>query len=208
MIGIYCFTNKINNKKYIGQSVDIKQRWRLHKTSAFSPDNKDYNSYFHNALRKYGWDNFNKEVLTECTKEELNELEKYYIKKFDTCNRENGYNLTYGGDSSIHIDTYKDNILSLWNKGLKCIEISKEVGLSSYTISEKLKRYGISSEEILYRSKNMKPVIQLTLDGIEIARFKSAKEASDITHINKGHIIDVCNNKRKQTCGYKWQYII
>ena len=43
MIGIYKYTNKINNKIYIGQSIDLEQRKYAHKSSAFNEKAKDYN---------------------------------------------------------------------------------------------------------------------------------------------------------------------
>lgn len=78
MIGIYKFQNKINNKVYIGQSVNIKQRKYQHFSSAYNEKANDYNSQFHQALRKYGVENFSFEILEEFSseeysKEELNE---------------------------------------------------------------------------------------------------------------------------------------
>ena len=57
---------------------------------------------FHNALLKYGYDNFNWEVLKECTsQEELDYYEDFYIKEFDTLNKEKGYNLKSGGKLGV-----------------------------------------------------------------------------------------------------------
>lgn len=50
MTGIYKITNQINNKVYIGQSVNIKKRFNQHKCAARDGEN----SYFYKALRKYG----------------------------------------------------------------------------------------------------------------------------------------------------------
>lgn len=103
MIGIYKYTNRINGKSYIGQSVDIDSRKCSHKASAFNQNCGDYNSQFHCAIRKYGIDNFDFEILVELSyegysKEILNYLEMYYINKYDTF--KNGYNATIGGDSN------------------------------------------------------------------------------------------------------------
>lgn len=109
MIGIYKYTNKINGHIYIGQSINIEERQYQHKHSAYYEKAKDYNSQFHQAIRKYGLENFDFEVIAELSPEEytrdfLNELEKYYIKYYNSFN--NGYNATEGGDdkigSSIH----------------------------------------------------------------------------------------------------------
>ena len=84
MIGIYKFTNKINNKSYIGQSINIDARRKQHIASSYYPLSNTYNTAFHQAIRKYGVDNFNFEVLTICNIEELDTLEKYYISKYDS----------------------------------------------------------------------------------------------------------------------------
>jgi group I intron endonuclease len=101
MIGIYKFTNKINNKSYIGQSVNIANRVQDHFYRAFYNyhTNREYDKAFYRALRKYGKENFNFEILEECSKEDLNEREKYWIKYYNSY--ENGYNETIGGDYDI-----------------------------------------------------------------------------------------------------------
>lgn len=49
-IGIYCFTNKLNNKRYIGQSIHIEKRYKEHlKASLYSKTH----SLFYNAIKKY-----------------------------------------------------------------------------------------------------------------------------------------------------------
>lgn len=103
MIGIYKYQNKQNGKIYIGQSINLEQRVYAHKSSAFNEKAKDYNSQFHQALRKYGIDNFNYEVIAtltngEYSKEKLDELEIFFIKYYDSYH--NGYNATEGGDNN------------------------------------------------------------------------------------------------------------
>ena len=80
---IYCFTNLINNKQYIGQSISPKnERYNNHKSSYKNEKNKEYNSPLHRAFRKYGFDNFKYEILVKDIKdiELLNQLEINYIK--------------------------------------------------------------------------------------------------------------------------------
>lgn len=102
MVGIYKITNLINNKVYIGQSKEIEKRWRIHKTRAFNGDaktNKEYNKILYRAFRKYGLDNFKFEVIEECSIEQLDNLEHYYIMKYSANNDKYGYNETSGYDS-------------------------------------------------------------------------------------------------------------
>lgn len=101
MIGIYKYTNKINGKSYIGQSVNLERRQCSHKSAAYNKQANDYNSQFHQAIRKYGLENFDYEVIAELTqdeytKETLNSLEKFFINYYNSYT--NGYNATPGGD--------------------------------------------------------------------------------------------------------------
>jgi len=100
MIGVYKFTNKFNRKVYIGQSVNIEKRYKEHKRSI----NIDYNNYWINAIKKYGFDNFDFEVLIECPKENLNYWERFYISYYCSNNPDYGYNKTSGGQIGF---TYK-----------------------------------------------------------------------------------------------------
>ena len=100
MIGIYVIINNINNKKYIGQSVNIERRLKEHKRRAFNPNSNLYNCPLYTAIKKYKIENFSFLVLEECQKKDLNKREKYWINYYETNNSSFGYNLTKGGDSS------------------------------------------------------------------------------------------------------------
>lgn len=105
MIGIYKITNKMNGKCYIGQSIDVEKRLREHKLRAFRGDektNKEYNKALYKALRKYGIEAFTYDILLECKKEQLDELEAKYILLFQSNNHRYGYNETSGYDQVIH----------------------------------------------------------------------------------------------------------
>lgn len=103
MVGIYCFTNMINNKQYVGQSIRIKKRRKEHYYDHANPENSSYNAKFYQALRKYGWEAFEFGVLEECSKEELPQKEKYWIEELDTYR--NGYNSTLGGEDTSPMHT-------------------------------------------------------------------------------------------------------
>ena len=97
---IYCYTNLINGKKYIGQTINPKQRFNQHKSSAFNPKDIDYEAPLHRAFRKYGIENFKYEILAKAeTIEELNKLEIYYISFYNT--QEKGYNIESGGRNCL-----------------------------------------------------------------------------------------------------------
>ena len=99
--GIYCITNLINGKQYIGQSTNIELRFRSHKSS------KD-NYPIHNAIQKYGEHNFKFEIICKCSEDKLDEEEIKFINLYSTVLL--GYNLTYGGQGGKKSETAKENM--------------------------------------------------------------------------------------------------
>lgn len=89
---IYKHTNKINGKCYIGQTCYNNPVHRWHSDgSGYKAQQK-----FYRAILKYGWENFEHQVLVEgLTKQEADELEIAYIEQFDSIRH--GYNLLIGG---------------------------------------------------------------------------------------------------------------
>jgi group I intron endonuclease len=96
--GIYCIENTINNKKYIGKSKNINNRFRYHKRKL--KNNIHENSHLQNSWNKYGSDCFLFYVIEECDELVLSEKEKSYIIHFNSKN--NGYNLTDGGEGVLN----------------------------------------------------------------------------------------------------------
>lgn len=96
---IYCYTNLINGKMYIGQTWHEEKRKSQHKRAGENPNDRSHNSPFHLAIAKYGFQNFHYSVLEkEITSQEiLDELESYYIAYYHTQISEDGYNMTSGG---------------------------------------------------------------------------------------------------------------
>lgn len=99
LCGIYCFTNNVNHKKYIGQSANVSRRildhWRALSRG------KDNCILLQHAYDKYGKSAFDVEILIECSSDRLDEFERHYISLFDTTNRKYGYNLSTGGSSGL-----------------------------------------------------------------------------------------------------------
>jgi len=97
---IYKVTNLINNKIYIGQTsntLEVRKGQHLREAESEAV-NKRRNIYFHNALLKYGEENFNWEVIDEAyNQEELDEKERYWINFYQSTDKSKGYNLDSGG---------------------------------------------------------------------------------------------------------------
>lgn len=96
MVGIYKITNKINGKIYIGQSIDIHKRIKEHFWKAMNKKDVSYNSAIHKAIRKYGIDNFDWEIIEECSVDTIDDKEVQYIQQFNSL-VPNGYNILTGG---------------------------------------------------------------------------------------------------------------
>ena len=96
MIGIYKITNKLNDNCYIGLSIDIERRWHDHQNRYQNINSAEYNKALYRAMRKYGIDNFQFEILELCNSDDLCSREQYWIAYYDSY--KNGYNETPGGD--------------------------------------------------------------------------------------------------------------
>lgn len=142
MIGIYKYQNKKNGKIYIGRSVDITRRkWEhLNQPSPYS--------YFDQILKAIGEEEFDFEVVEECSRSELKDKEKYYIQFYNCCvldNREGGYNLTHGGEeyrsdenpwAKLTIQQVEEIIDKLAHTTISIQQLAKEYKVHYNTISE------------------------------------------------------------------------
>lgn len=107
MTGIYKITNKENGLMYIGKAKNIYKRWQEHKNDSYcleekwEANNRKEQTYFHRALRKRKPEDFKWEIIEECSENELNEKEIYWIEYYHTWIHDplcQGYNMTKGGD--------------------------------------------------------------------------------------------------------------
>lgn len=132
---IYKITNNVNNKIYIGKTTQtVGRRYTEHKR-----DSKTKNTYLYYAMRKYGVDNFRIDTIEEVSNQELNAREMYWINFYKSNHKENGYNLTIGGDGNNQIDVCTiEKMKELWNSGLTIIEIAKTLSLYTATVRKYL----------------------------------------------------------------------
>jgi group I intron endonuclease len=109
---IYLLRNKINNKVYIGQT------WQLPKYR-FGTNGRGYVecTHLHNAIQKYGWDNFEHTILgTALSQEEADKKEDDFINFYNSRDTKLGYNIKSGGSRGKLSDETKRK-LSILNSG-------------------------------------------------------------------------------------------
>jgi group I intron endonuclease len=90
MTGIYKIENLVNNKVYIGQAINIENRWKGHKKDL--RNNYHCNKHLQSAWDKYGEENFKFEIIEECEEDNLTEREQYWIDFYGGLNSSNNYN--------------------------------------------------------------------------------------------------------------------
>ena len=91
-IGIYKITNLNNQMCYIGQSVNIADRFKTHIKAGLGIDGS--NNKLYTAMKSDKVENFSFEILEECDRTQLNEKEKFWIKYYQS--ETFGYNMTRG----------------------------------------------------------------------------------------------------------------
>lgn len=132
--GIYKITNLINQKCYIGQSIDILRRWRNHKTTSQNSLKEAYEYPLYRAFRKYGLENFSFEILEECTQAELDSKESFYIEKYNSIIQ--GYNQSLVGQGGTKITPQEVQLIKydLIHTNLSSDEIGTKYGYSGRSV--------------------------------------------------------------------------
>lgn len=231
MIGtIYKLTSP-SGKSYIGQTIDQKRR-----KSNFYNTNCYYSGHrLDNAIKKYGVNAFTYEIIIqviedsrELLRAKLDELEKYYIEKFDSY--KNGYNMTLGGSGTRGCFQTDESRRKLSVKAIgrpsptkgKPLSDKQKKLLSEYAksrIGEKNPFYGKKHSDSTKKrigEANSKPVLQLNVNtGMAIKEFSSAREAArtlgkpkSFTEIGKvcKRYISPSGKHYITALGYKWKF--
>lgn len=113
--GIYKITNQINNKVYIGSSINLEKRWVNHK--CLLKNLKHSNAKLQRAVNKYGLNNFIFEIILVCESDELLKFEQYYIDLFTSYKL--GYNILSKAKNSLGYHHTKETLekMSALKKG-------------------------------------------------------------------------------------------
>jgi group I intron endonuclease len=174
---VYMHTNKINNKSYVGvTSKPVKERW----------GNNGYkykrNQHFWNAICKYGWDNFDHDVLfTNLSKKRACKIEKLLITVFMTQDPEMGYNIASGGEvnAGFHLSDEVKKRLSETHKGIFDGENNPMYGVSprERMDEETYNNWKKSIQDRMISEENKEKLRQVNI----------GKKYSDEVNAKKGH---------------------
>ena len=205
---IYKIVNKIDGKTYIGQTIqDLEERWKQHCKPSSNC------RYLKSAIKKYGFDNFDFNLICICFDDDLNKYENSYINQYNSI-VPNGYNLREGGKSSKHHEETKKKISEKLKNRIDLLHSRHQLGKphseeTKRKISNSLKGIKHSQESIKKRNEILiKHIIfQLNMDGTVIKTFNGYSEAAKSVGGHKEAIWNVCKGKRKTANGFKWKSV-
>lgn len=217
-----------SKKVYIGITHQKPElRWRDGK-------GYQYNLHFWKAIQKYGWENFDHEIVAEgLTEEEATALEKELVATYKSAKKQNGYNVAEGGHVLSEESRRKISRSRIergfvpWSKG-KHLSAETRAKISN-ALKGKKRTYPLTELESEHRRRskigalnpnygkpmeitkkqmlidlNSKAVVQIT--GNKEIVHKSATEAGRTLGIFPGNITRVCKRQRKTAGGYQWKY--
>lgn len=175
--GIYIITNTVNDKAYIGSSVDIHKRWKRHLKDLKA--NKHHSIILQRAWNKYGEKSFTFSVLEKCSEENLLNEENYYFKILKP--EYNTYLVAGSPLGSIRSEEAitKNRNYALVNNLKPPLQPTKRVTMLDYNTSEEL----------------------VTFESITDACKSVGKDFNYASAIS-----NVCNGIRKSAFKFKWKW--
>lgn len=217
MTRIYLITNLITGKQYVG-----KTKYTLAHRFSQHCNNKYYHTYIHNAIKKYGRENFTIEEICKTDDEHWKELETFYIKFYHTHYTEGGYNLSWGGDSN---PMDKPDIIEKHKKIMSSPEMilktRKPFDEWNFGNTDKRKEFnkrtseresGVYPKFFEQYNNSRKVRVGMIENDVVIKEFECAMEA--LKFLNRpakeaGNLLKYAdkfnkNGKRAKTFGYSW----
>lgn len=210
-----------NNKSYIGQTVrSLKER------AGYQGKEYENCKVFYSAILKYGYENFEIEILEEVPYDILDEKEKKYIQKFNSI-IPNGYNIKEGGSQTFTSSKNRKRICQYDLNGhlLKVYdsmqEAAKETNFPYQRISaccchkraqykNFIFRYYDDKTKLFWEKcerKKGRPTAKLDQNGKILEVFSSAKKAGESLGKDGRNIRLVCEGKRQSAYGFRWKYL-
>lgn len=209
---IYKITNKVNGKIYIGETtVSLEQRWYEHCKDGYSGSHNK--SVLHDAIHKYGKENFSIEQIDEVPDKDKFDAETKYILKYHSLVSQNGYNIVLHGSGYGLYNL--DDFLKLWDAGYSQKEISEIIQCSPDTVRKFLYGVGITAfdfnsragKKAAQKSGLNKPIEQYSLTGEFIGCWSSASEcARQNEQFTQSGIAQACRGQIYTYKGYLWKF--
>ena len=190
---IYKIINNLNNKVYIGQTIQ-KPIERFYQHCARKCDKNVLNMVIHKAIFKYGKNNFTFEIIEEVPKEQLNEREEYWIKYYNSYI--NGYNSTKGGQKGNKPFKNIDNkaVIEQYQCGKSLRTIGIMFNIDKATVKSILLRNNINLRTTRTYKLSQEDRTNIILD---IEQELSRKEVINKWHISKSYLSQLINSQRR-----------
>lgn len=212
---IYCTTNLINGKKYIGK--DVRN----------SPSYLGSGKLFLSAVKKYGKENFKKEIIAYTDDYKfLSELEIYYIDYYNAVNSDLFYNITSGGDGGItHDQSLKKvkiyqfdlnkNLIKVWDSAKDAsdtLNIRRVNILKACKLGQSYKRFLWSKTNIYTNNTDnskFKKIYQIDKNTNKLLKeWDCLQEIHDVLKFDKSNILVACNKPNRTSYGFRWTYFL
>lgn len=185
--GIYSIVNTTNGKQYIGSTSNFQKRKVDHLF--FLRKGKHHSQYLQSSYNKYGEDNFQFNLLLQCSQEELILIEQYYIDFYKP-----EYNMSKTAGTTFGTKRSKET-------KLKMSLAQKEKTISEFTKKKQ------SEIKVGKPSGARKTVYKICKMSNEILnKYISAKEASILNNMKKTAITNCASGFSKSAGGYIWRY--
>lgn len=223
--GIYKWTNKLTLDTYIGSAVNLSRRFREYTSVNFLlKETLKNKSIIYKAILKYGYDNFNIEVLEYCESNILIEREQYYIDKLKPT-----YNICKIAGSSLGRITNKNTIWKLrfakfitlnnnklsfsqfivqwFENKINKSDIKIKKFYKQYNYIKNYNQYKISYEtrrKILASTKSAMPILVTNLENNITIYYPSIRNAALILAVSPSTIRRILNNKSSSILDNKY----
>lgn len=207
--GIYLIRNLVNGKVYIGKAKCIYKRMKDHITRLNTKD-KDENPHLINSWHKHGKENFEYVVLEYLPLDEvlIKERELFWIKSYNSLEREKGYNLRLDSSTGLIIlQETRDKMRASRYRALKDPDIKAKCSHTFWKDNPKALAQMAKAVALL----NVKYFIdQYSGDGLlPIKRWESIREVMEAHPEYKKHnIYAVCSGEKKRMYGFHWKKVL
>lgn len=210
-IGIYAIINNVNGKMYIGKSINIHRRIKNHIGFLNQKSVKHENEHLIGAWHKYGRSQFSYVILEECSIENINDRELYYMDFYNTTNRDFGYNLRK--DSSTGMICSEETKVKMRksheNRNIKFPELKQQASIrfkefwANNPETKKSMAKQVSSQIRKYK------IAMLDYDSQEIIEIFETKASitEKYPEFYTQAILGCCSGKKNSYRGFKWCYL-